>query len=1407
MRQGWSGSLDQLAEYFKGPKSEIACQLVNARVNLRYHVGPMAQPRSTHPQLLHEFFEASARREPDGIAVDVPPGPDRVERSRVTYRELNAQADALAARVRPYTGRDGVVGVLLPRTSHWVYVAQLAVLKAGGAFACIDPGFPDAHVQAVLDDAEVSVLLTDKQGQGRIARAGLRAGGVIDVASQSVASDSGGQAVANRPSSAAATPDALAYVIYTSGTTGVPKGVMIEHRSVVNLVVSDIEEFALTPADRVGQGSSAAYDSSIEEIWLAFAAGATVVVMDDHTSRMGPDLVAWLRRERVSVFCPPPTLLRTTGCTDPGRELPDLKLLYVGGEALTDDLVALWAPGRRMVNGYGPTECTVTVVRGDVTPGSPVTIGKPVPGHTAWVVDAELRPVPDGDAGELCLAGPGVARGYRNREEVTRQKFPVHPALGRVYRTGDLVRRKPCGDLVYLGRIDAQVKLRGYRIELEAIEAHLVRCEGVREAACTVQGQGSGALLAAHIVPTDANRPPAIAALRESLRRTLPSYMVPARFWILGALPRSVGGKVDRKKLPEIAGEAGQGENERPRAVIAPCGKAEAAIVAAFASALRSDSPISTDEDFFLDLGGDSLTAVAVICSLRLHHDTASITTRDLYDARTAAHLAARAARPRVARSVSRPDASIAQGHVANPHLVTLAQTAWLLLQLVAASAASYAVLFELMPVLLDRLGIAGTLLAELPLAMIGIAGYALVAIGIAAGLKWTLIGRYRPITTPVWSWYYFRHWIVRGAVRAIPWNILAGTVAYGVVLRLLGAKVGRRVHIHRGVNLQLGGWDLLTLGDDVTLARDSSVGLVELHAGCLVIGPVTIRDFATLEARASVGANTTVEVGGSLTALSWLPEGERIGTQERWDGVPAAHAGMTATSPACESAGQIHPATHAFLHIAAASAMRAGGALPALAVLATLAWTLGLSSGEVAAWFGQPSWSVKSLLVVMAASVLWVPVWLILKALCVRLVGRVRPSAISLWSLSNIRVAHKVGEVEDAGRWLSGTLFWPIWLRLAGMKIGRGCEISTIIDVVPESLRIGDHSFFADGIYLGGPRIHRGVMTIRDTSLGRGTFLGNHVVVPPGERLPDDLFIGVSTVADSTRARPGTSWFGHPTMELPRRDVVDSDRRLTHNPSLLRYTSRLFWESLRFTLPTLPLAVVSGWLGAMSMVDAGWVARVFLGAPVATLGAVAVECFAVLFLKWALLGRAKAGQHALWSCWCSRWDFLYVAWQFYAMRPLEVLEGTLLLNMYLRAMGLSIGRRVVLGPGFGQVADPDMITIEDDATVSANYQAHSFEDRVLKLAPVVVRRGATVGEAAVVFYGADIGEDAWVTPNSVVMKNERLSPGAGYCGCPVQTLDAETDKPPVSRRVGKPDAIELDIGVATGRAAAAYQE
>ena len=260
------------------------------------------------------------------------------------------------------------------------------------------------------------------------------------------------------------------------------------------------------------------------------------------------------------------------------------------------------------------------------------------------------------------------------------------------------------------------------------------------------------------------------------------------------------------------------------------------------------------------------------------------------------------------------------------------------------------------------------------------------------------------------------------------------------------------------------------------------------------------------------------------------------------------------------------------------------------------------------------------------------------------------------------------------------------------------------------------------------------------------------------------------STVADETLIQSGTSWFGHPPFELPRREVVACDRSLTHTPSAIRYLNRLFWEALRFTLPVFPLLVFFAWVEALSRCGTlgPWVFY-GLALPLLTLASNLVFPLAILLLKWGLLGRVRPSTHPLWSCWCSRWDFLYVAWGMYARGLLAQLEGTQWLTWYLRAMGLHIGHGAVLGPGFAQVVDPDMIHIGDGATVQAMFQAHTFEDRVLKIDHVHIEAGATLGHGTVPLYGAVIGARSCVLAHSVIMKRERLLPDMVYEGAPTR--------------------------------------
>jgi non-ribosomal peptide synthetase-like protein len=1330
---------------------------------------------SAHDQPLHAFFAQSARRWPDAVAVDVPPGRNRPARQTITYAELARHSDALAHLLRPLVTGESIVAILAGRDAPWVFAAQLAVLKAGAAYTCIDPAVPDEPLRDTLADSDAVALLADPSGCTRAGAVGFPVPPIVDVA---VAIRNAHDDLPPLPTPAWLTPRTLAYVIYTSGSTGRPKGVMIEHASMANLVSANLETFDLGPGDRVGQSSSVAYDSSLEETWLAFASGATLVVIDDDTVRLGPDLVPWLRREHINVLCPPPTLLRTTGCSDPDTALPDLRLLYVGGEALPEDIADRWARGRQLVNGYGPTEATVTAIRERILDGRAIAIGEPVRGAHAWILNEAGETMPDEAHGELCLGGAGLARGYRHLPDLTARKFPMHPRLGRIFRTGDLAHRSPDGRFFYHGRIDSLVKLRGYRIELEAVEARLAECAGVREAACCVQGDGARETLVAFVVPEDPRTPPRVDELRASLEAVLPPYMVPSRIGVLRGLPTTASGKLDRAGLPALDASP----DARGHAIIvSPRTPLEQTFAAAFRQVLNLREPISIHDDFFRDLGGDSLGAAILISLLREDQATAAIATRDLYETLTVARLAERARAidhaeaPPPRRPEARPPTSTARVCAA-----TMLQGLWLVVELMIGAPVAYLLAFRALPWLAQSVGLVPVILLAPILWTLGRMALALAAVLATVVAKTLLIGRYRPLRAPAWSGFYVRNWIVHRMASLIPWEMLAGTEFFNMALRALGSRIGRRVHIHRGVDLRRGGWDLLDIGDDVTIARDTSMRLVDVDRGCVEVGAIAIGDRATLDVRAGMGPNSSLAHDASLTPWSSLPERGHVPAGERWDGIPAAPAGHTPPAPSIRSGTTLDPLIHAAALAMSRSVLWCLIALPIALLAIALVLALGLNTDSMLDLVFRGSWTAGRLSLLIAAVALAVPITLALQAVAVRALGATQEGVISRWSWAYIRVALKSGLLESASTWLSGTLFWPIWLRQAGMLVGPKGEISTIIDTVPDLVDVGPECFLADGIYLAGPRIDRGTVTLARVRLGARTFIGNHAVIPCGVRLPDDVLLGVCTVADPDRIRPGSSWFGHPPLELPRREIVSFDRRLTHDPSLVRYANRVFWELLRCVLPAGLLLVGLGWIAGVSAAEATWTpwSLWLVAVPLWTFAGGATLCALVLVLKWALMVRVHPGTHALWSCWCSRWDFLYVAWGMYGRGLLTSLEGTLWLSWYLRAMGMTLGRRVLLGYGFAQVVDPDMIVIEDEATVSAMVQAHTFEDRVLKIDRVYVRRGATMADATVPLYGADIGAGAHVAAHSVVMKRERLAPGTHYAGAPTRPVGAASSLP-----------------------------
>ncbi|MCZ1017616.1 non-ribosomal peptide synthetase [Streptomyces noursei] len=449
--------------------------------------------------------------------------------------------------------------------------------------------------------------------------------------------------------------------MYTSGSSGRPKGVAIAHSSICNFLAVVPAVYDVRPDDRVYQGMTLSFDFSVEEIWPTWTVGGTVVAGPPGTgsARLGTELADLLEESGVTVFYCVPTLLATIP-----RDLPAVRSIVVGGEACPARLVERWSrPGRRILNTYGPTEITVTATVAELRPGRPVTIGRPLPTYTVVLLDNLLRRVPDGAVGEICVGGPGLARGYAGRPDLTAERFIEHPLAprgGRLYRTGDLGRITADGEIEFLGRADDEVKVRGYRVDLGEIDNVLLEDPGVAEAATALvalpnrNGEGEGRELSAYVVPAPdrggqagtADGDALVARLHQRLRHRLPAYMVPPFLDILPRLPAMPSGKVDRRRLPTPTGRR-LGSGGRP--VVPPRDETESRVRDVWAEVFgMGPDALSTDADFFGDLGGHSLLAAQVVSLLRsrgIGGDTGA-TLRDVYAHPTVRGLAARLGAP-----------------------------------------------------------------------------------------------------------------------------------------------------------------------------------------------------------------------------------------------------------------------------------------------------------------------------------------------------------------------------------------------------------------------------------------------------------------------------------------------------------------------------------------------------------------------------------------------------------------------------------------------------------------------------------------------------------------------------------------------------------------------------------------
>ncbi len=1290
-------------------------------------------------ELLHEIFEVSVKNFSGKTAVES-------GFVKITYQELNSRANKLAHYLRGIgVGHEDRVALLLPKT-EFVYVAMLGVLKAGAAYVPLDPAYPPDRVGFILEDCAARLCITDAA--------------LLEALGQEVGdtpvflADRDGPGLAGQPDTPLSRGQtglgrqSLCYVIYTSGTTGRPKGCLIEHRNICSLVRSEAKVYGINAEDRVFQCASTAFDASLEEIWMAFLHGATLVAGTKEIMRTGPMLGQALSQRGVTVLSCVPTLLSMIE-----GDIDTMRILIVGGEACPKDLAARWhRPTRTIFNSYGPTETTVAATYGILVPNRPVTIGQALPNYRCYILDEKLDPVPPGAEGELYIGGPGVARGYLNRDDLTRDRFITTERVTgepvRLYRTGDLARFTEDGDIDYLGRADDQVKVRGYRIELSEIEAVLMQCPGVQCAAVTMWRETGQ--LAAYVVARQGTRLN-LGFMRETVARRLPPYMMPATLDVIAALPLLTSGKVNRKALPAPVDPF----EDRDRQVTAPRNQAERDVAGVWEEVFKRKG-LSVTDDFFLDLGGHSLFAAVMVSKLRHVPGFAGVSVGDVYQHPTIESLAAtgdqgtttpKPATGQVFREIppSRHFACACGQFLAVLLLAGVYAWQWL------------GPFFTSAYLLLDHWELGPSLAAGL---LVYAVSYPLL-LALVALAKWLLLGRIKAGRHPLWGWYYFRFWFVRQLSRAVAVKYLAGSPLICLYYRLLGARVGKDVFFGTAGLMT---FDLLTVGDGTSIGYDSSVDGSWVEDGQLHLAPVTIGRNCFVGNRSVLGPNTVMQDHSGLADLSMLPEGGVIPSGNLYSGTPAVPTGAFEDVPA--------PRTWSFgygvffvLGVFLFPLLVEGAIFPGLMFMEIL------DNIDQYYWWTLYAPVVGISFIMLICFEIAFFKWLFLPRIKE---GRYPLRSWFYWRKWFLTQLMQVS-LEILGT-LYSTLYLKPWFWVLGARLGKGSEISTVRHVNPEFLVAGKACFLADDVMVGAPSVRGGSISIGYVHVGDRTFVGNSALVPGGMVLGDGALIGcLSTTPVANPVPTGTSWFGSPAIHLPRRQEAERfSEKQTYAPPghlvLLRYVIEFFRVTLPLTLFVLLATMI------MNVVDMYqdwlplWLQIASL--PFLYLAAGVAALLLVAGLKWLVVGRYRESNHPLWCGFVWRTELVTGVYEnFGTLFLLELLRGTPFIRWPLRMLGMRVGPRCYIDSTW--FTEFDLVEIGEEAALNedANLQTHLFEDRVMKVGKVTIGKRCTVGMKATVLYDTCLEDNVSLGDLSLLMKGETLPQGTKWQGAPARRV------------------------------------
>lgn len=1270
-----------------------------------------------------------------------------------TYRELDSRANQFARLLVKRGVRPGDrVGLILDRSAE-TYVALLAVMKAGAAFVPLATAFPEERMALIIEDAGVSLIVT-------IAAYASRAGQlpVPHLLIDSTAAEISRQSDAPlKPHAKAASSDDTCYILYTSGTTGKPKGVVIKHQSFVNFIRVAAASYGYRPGDRVYQGMTIAFDFSSEEIWVPFVAGATVVPAPGQMPLVGEELADFLRLHDITCIACSPTLLSSMT-----SDVPSLRTLLVGGEACPHNLVVRWSkPGRQILNTYGPTEATVTATMGALTPDSPVTIGAPLPTYSIVILDASLPQLAEpGELGEIGIAGIGLAVGYLNRPDLTEQKFiadfvglPNNPSK-RIYRTGDLGRINDRGEIEYAGRIDTQVKIRGYRIELGEIEAVLLDQPEIAQAAVTTWEiePGRVELVAYFAAKTGVAIPR--ADLAKTMKRRLPDYMVPSYLEELPVIPMTVSNKVDLRQLPKPT-------NVRlsvDRAMVAPGNDDERFLADALAAVLKFDE-VSVEDNFFDDLGANSLLMAHFCARLRTRKEWATASMRDIYLHPTVARLALHLG---VADEMTTATNEPVLTRRASNFAYWTCGAAQLLFYALYSYGALWAVndgLNWMYDALDDPLQLYIRCVALSAAVFFGMSGFAVIA-------KWVLIGRWKAEAFPIWGVRYFRFWVVKTLIRTAPVVLFRGSPLYSIYLQLLGTKLGKNAVIEsKSVPVCT---DLISIGANTILRKESMILGFRAQSGYIHTGPLTIGRDAFVGVGSTLDIDTRIGDGAQLGHSSSLHRGQSIPDGERWHGSPA----VPTTADYCK-VRNVDPSNIRRFLFEAVQLIGLFAIVTPLPLLFHSYWenvgddyqeTIGVVAiGTTVTLFGYMAASF------LAATLVPRLVSLLLKpGRTYTLYGfRYWLQTVAEFS-SNSRVLGLLAGDSSAIVHYMRAIGWNLnKVVQTGSNFGSNQQHEN-----PLLCEIGTETMVSDGLFMINMHKSASAFRLEPTRIGERNYLGNNIYYPPDGRTGDNVLLGTKVMIpiDGPR-RENVGLLGSPAFEIPR--IVNRDKELIAGVDEDDRRRRIPHKN-RHNLVTILLFVATQWVmlfATLAIWDRAlnyyteW-AEVALFVAVLLTSAITIPFY--IFVERASLGfgRLKPQMTTIYDVAFWRHER---HWKLADSPIVRLFAGTPFRPMILRMLGVKIGSRVY--DGGSNLTERSLVEIGDDATLNEGcvIQAHSLEEGAFKSDFIRIGKGCTLGPSAFVHYGVVMGEGSVVDVDSFVMKGEELEPNSIWRGNPAK--------------------------------------